>query len=657
MSGDDRVNILLVDDQPAKLLSYRTILSDLGENLITAGSGREALEHLLKTDIAVVLADVCMPDLDGFELATMIRDHPRCQGTAVIFVSAIHLTDLDRLKGYQCGAVDYVPVPVVPEILRARVAVFADLYRKTRQLERLNRELERRVRDRTAELEATTARLSTILQNVSAVIYLLDAGGRFVHVNRRFEELFGMRSEDVRGRSVAGVFPPEMAATAEPSHRRVLEERTPHACEEAVVHADGAHVYSSIRAPLLDANGHPQGLVSVSTDITERKRFEETLKDADRRKDEFLAMLSHELRNPLAPIRNAVTVLSLLGTSDPRFVQARDIIDRQVEHMTRLVDDLLDVSRLTQGKITLKKEMLDLAEVIQAAVDASRPFIEQHAHSLSVHVFDTPCRLEGDGARLVQVVANLLTNAAKFTPRGGHISVATEPGRTGVAIRVSDTGVGLAKAAQARIFELFSQEESTLARSQGGLGIGLTLVKKLVEMHGGQVQVESAGPGRGSAFTVTLPAPPAAVVPGEVREPDVATPTSRLRLLVVEDNVDAAGSFRVLLELAGHEVEVAHHGLAALRLVDEFKPDVAFVDIGLPELDGFQVAQRIRQAHPTRPLLVALSGYGREEDKQQGAAAGFDHHLTKPVDFDTVLAYLATLGAATVPKASSVLVH
>jgi PAS domain S-box-containing protein len=665
VDAKERVNILLVDDQPAKLLSYVAILGQLDENLIEANSGREALEHLLKTDIAVVLVDVCMPDLDGFELAAMIRQHPRCQETAIIFVSGIHMTDLDRLKGYEVGAVDYVPVPVVPEILRARVAVFADLYRKTRQLERLNFELERRVAERTAELEASTARLreseqrlSTILQNASAVISLWDADSRFVHVNRRFEEVFGVRSENIRGRAVREVFPADIAEELERHHRRVLAAGKPLEIEQSFPYRDETHFHATVMAPLFDAGGAPRGIVSVSTDITERKHFEETLKDADRRKDEFLAMLSHELRNPLAPIRNAVQVLSILGTSDPRFQEARDIIVRQVEHMTRLVDDLLDVSRLTRGKITLKKETLLLADVLDAAVETSRPLIEHHEHSLAVRNTEPSLRLEGDHARLVQVVGNLLANAAKFTPKGGHITLVAERSPAGAVIRIRDTGVGIPKAAQARVFELFAQEEKTLARSQGGLGIGLTLVKRLVEMHGGRVIVQSDGPGRGSEFTVIVPAlaqTEATVDNGAGRLE--TPPTSRLRVLVVEDNPDAAGGLKMLLELAGHDVQVAPDGLQALRLVDEFEPHVALVDLGLPVLDGFQVARRIRQEHPTRPLLIALSGYGREEDKQQSKAAGFDHHLVKPVDFRAILSHLMEVGASVMPPSDPELMH
>jgi signal transduction histidine kinase len=547
MTSSPAVNVLLVDDQPAKLLSYEAILGDLPVQLLKASSGRQALEHLLKTDIAVVLVDVCMPDLDGFELASLIRQHPRCEKTAIILVSAVNVSDLDRLKGYGSGAVDYVPVPIIPEVLRAKVNVFVDLYCKTRELQLLNRELEKRVAERTADLEAAAARL---------------------------------------------------------------------------------------------------------------RASEEQLKETDRRKDEFLAMLSHELRNPLAPIRNAVAILSLLGSSDPHVAQARDIVDRQVAHLTRLVDDLLDASRLTRGHIALKCESLSLADVVEGALEAARPIIEHHEHSLSVQFPDAPILVHGDRTRLIQVVTNLLTNAAKFTSKGGYVTVTVEHRGSRGVIRVRDTGIGVIKEAQGRIFELFAQEETTLARSQGGLGIGLTLVKQIVELHGGQVEVESEGLGKGTELRILLPALAVPVLLERDGKGDhVPHQPNQLRILVVDDNVDSAESFKTLLELSGHHVVTVHDGLVALRVVDELDPHVAFVDLGLPGLDGFEVARRILQYRPKPPVLVALSGYGREEDKERTKAVGFHHHLVKPVDYGAVLAYLATLGAATMAQERSSLVH
>jgi len=418
MDEQEKVNILLVDDQPGKLLSYEAILGNMGENLIHASSAREALDTLLKTDVAVMLVDVCMPEMDGFELATMIREHPRFQKTAIILVSAILMSEVDLLKGYERGAMDYVPVPIVPEILRAKVAVFADLWRKTRKLERWSQELEQRVSERTAELEATAARL------------------------------------------------------------RANEE--------------------SLRVAM------------------------ETLRDTDRRKDEFLAILAHELRNPLAPVSSAVEIMQFPDVDAQRLAWCRDVIARQVGHLSRLVDDLLDVSRITRGKVKLRLEALDLQTVIATAVETSRPSIEAHRHELDVQLPREPLRVRGDSVRLTQVVANLLNNAAKYQQDGGRIQLAVVREGASVVIRVRDRGIGMSPEVLARVFEPFMQADQSLHRAQGGLGVGLSLVRSLVDLHGGSVRARSDGADLGSEFEVRLPA--LDVEPGEAA-PDAASGT------------------------------------------------------------------------------------------------------------------------------------
>jgi signal transduction histidine kinase/ActR/RegA family two-component response regulator len=427
---------------------------------------------------------------------------------------------------------------------------------------------------------------------------------------------------------------------------------------------------------------HAVRLAGANMDITDRKRIEAeattlyaraeqarreaeealgALREADRRKDEFLAMLAHELRNPLAPIRNAVEVMRLVGAPSPREQRAREIVDRQLTHLTRLVDDLLEVSRITRGKIALARAPLILSDVVEEAIETARPLVEQHEHTLSVVHAPDAVRLEGDRARLVQVIANLLTNAAKFTPRGGHITLTTARSAAGEAlVKVRDTGIGIPVEMQGRVFELFAQEESTLARSQGGLGIGLTLVKRLVELHGGSVALESEGRDRGAQFTITLPALAAAPhATGESAPPAGRPHGGALRVLVVEDNPDAAESFQMLLALGGHVIRVAHHGIQALRLLEEFTPDVAFIDIGLPGMTGFELAQRLRADHRTKgALLVAVTGYGRESDKEQALQSGFDRHLTKPVDHEVVLALLTGFRSSLEPgERASTLLH
>ncbi len=535
-----RANILLVDDQPAKLLSYEAVLNELGENLISANSAESALEQLLKNDVAVVLIDVCMPRLDGFELAGMIREHPRFQKLPIIFVSAINLSELDKLKGYESGAVDYVPVPVAPEILRAKVSVFAELHRKTRQLEQLNRELEQRVAERTAELEASTLRL---------------------------------------------------------------------------------------------------------------RESEARLQETDRRKDEFLAMLGHELRNPLAPIQAAAKLLRMDHVHRSHHAKALDLVDRQVEHLVRLIDDLLDVSRITRGAITLRRERVNLADIVARAVETNRPLIDTKHHELKVEMPPHAVYVDGDLTRLTQVVGNLVHNAAKYTEDGGEIRVCVDAGPEAV-IRVRDTGVGIPSDMLAKVFELFTQVDPPLNRKQGGLGVGLAMVQRLVEMHSGTVTAQSDGIGRGTEIEVRLPLHVDPDVDSQrMRRSKGAELVSmvRRRVLVVDDNRDAADSIALLLEVAGHEVRTAYDGPDALNLASVFKPDVVILDLGLPLMDGFEIARRIEaEAWGKDIALVALTGWGQQEDYRRTRDAGFDAHLVKPVAPEELLRVLQTLCADTV---------
>jgi signal transduction histidine kinase len=524
----DRVNILLVDDQPPKLLSYETILSSLGETLITATSATEALECLLKNDIAVVLIDVCMPELDGYELAAMIRQHPRFQQTAIIFVSAVMIDDLDRLRGYECGAVDYVPVPVVPEILRAKVSVFAELYRKTRALERLNTELEQRVAERTSALEATTA----------------------------------------------------------------------------------------------------------------------ALQEGDRRKDEFLAMLAHELRNPLAPIRTAVQLLRLKELAPEQSERARDILDRQVEHLVALIDDLLDVSRITRGMITLQREHVLVGAIVARAVETALPAIETQHHELTLDLPDELITVDGDQTRLVQVLANILHNASKFMDPGGRIHLKATREGSQVAISVSDTGIGISQELIPRAFELFTQVHSKSERSQGGLGIGLALVRRLTEMHGGTVTARSDGPGTGTEFTVRIPAlATEQVATSQAVGSETIAVTEPRRILVADDNHDAAESLTLQLQLAGHDVRTVHDGLEALAVAKTFKPHIVLLDLGMPKMDGYETARNMRlRSWGKGATLIALTGWGQQPDRQRTSEAGFDVHLVKPVSEAQLFHALASAG-------------
>jgi CheY-like chemotaxis protein len=376
-------------------------------------------------------------------------------------------------------------------------------------------------------------------------------------------------------------------------------------------------------------------MLGANLDVTERRRTEEALRDADRRKDEFLAMLAHELRNPLAPIRNALGVLAMRFT-DPDLDKVRGMMERQVEHLVRMVDDLLDVSRIMRGRIELRHEPVELATIIARAVETARPAIDARGHELTVALPSERVWVGGDLVRLAQIFANLLGNAAKYTERAGTISLSAECEKGHVAISVRDTGIGIAPELLPRIFDLFVQGDRSVARSQGGLGIGLTLVRRLVELHGGTIRAASAGPGRGSEFVVRLPVCGEALPLKDSPDNGATQKNSQhrgQRVLVVDDNVDAAESLAMVLRLSGHEVRTAYDGPAALAEARAVTPDVVLLDIGLPGMDGFDVARQIREDQGLSHLrIVAVTGYGQDEDRRRTQEAGFDFHLTKPVD-------------------------
>ncbi len=397
-----------------------------------------------------------------------------------------------------------------------------------------------------------------------------------------------------------------------------------------------------MRAARRRAEAHAETAIrqrqALEVEVAERRRLEaelqhrnEQLAEADRRKDEFLAMLGHELRNPLAPIRNALHVLQL-GAAEPQRQKAHALIERQVEALARLVDDLLEVSRITRGKIHLRPEPVELATVLSRAVESMRPMIDTHRHTLAVELLPEPTRIVGDPTRLEQVFANLLHNAAKYTERGGQIHVSEEHHGDTVIVRVRDTGFGIAATTLPRVFDLFTQSERTLDRAQGGLGIGLTLVKTLVELHGGTVEAHSDGPGQGSEFVVRLPvAPPSAEPAASAPPAAVPAPTGAARrVLVIDDNQDTAASLAMLLRLWGHEIRTANDGASGLKAAESYRPQVVLLDIGLPGMDGYELARRLRAEFGSRLLLVALTGYGQEEDRQKALRAGFNAHLVKP---------------------------
>jgi len=411
--------------------------------------------------------------------------------------------------------------------------------------------------------------------------------------------------------------------------------------EYRVVRRDGELRWISSRGRVLRGADGSERMLGVVGDITEQKRALAALEDADRRKDEFLATLAHELRNPLAPLRNSLAIVQRSAGDPATFAKASGVMERQLSHLVRLIDDLLDVSRISLDKLTLRVETADLGAVLEHAVEASRPAAERAGHVLEVHLPERPVRLQADRARLSQVFSNLIGNACKFTPDGGRVVIDARVAGEQAVVRVRDNGIGIAADRIGGVFEMFAQIDNSLERAHGGLGIGLTLVRRLVEMHGGSVIATSAGLGEGSEFVVTLPLTQGAsdVAPGPA--PTAAAPAGRLRMLVVDDNGDSAESLALLLSLAGHETHVAHTGPEALDRADALRPDAVLLDLGLPGLNGYEVCRRLRAAAWAREIpIVAITGWGQADDRQRSKDAGFDGHLVKPVVFGELTALL-----------------
>lgn len=404
-----------------------------------------------------------------------------------------------------------------------------------------------------------------------------------------------------------------------------------------------------IYQPVIEAGGSVSGIFVEGYDVSERKRADEALRAADRRKDEFLAMLAHELRNPLAPISAAAQLLKLIRIDEPRVHQTSEIIARQVEHMTSLIDDLLDVSRVTRGLITLDKQLLDLGNIVASAVEQVRALIESRRHRLTVQMPAAHVQVFGDRTRLVQVLTNLLNNAAKYTQPGGEIQLRTEIDHDQIVLGVRDNGIGIAPELLPYVFELFTQAERSPDRSQGGLGLGLALVKSLLKLHDGTVSVRSEGPGQGSEFIVRLPYSTDPMKTSEYSTNGGAMQISAeaLRLMVVDDNADAANSVALLLESEGHIVSVEYNGKSALERARIETPKIFLLDIGLPDMDGYELARRLRSIPETsRAVLIALTGYGQAQDRVRSKAAGFDYHLVKPADITRLSALLAQIGSS-----------
>jgi two-component system CheB/CheR fusion protein len=513
---------------------------------------------------------------------------------------------------------------------------------------------------RTAELEAAwraeaETRYRLAADAVNGVIYEYDFGTRRVDRTRGLDDVLGWRPEEVPPVAdwwEAQVHPDDRAERQRQFHRAVNSGQRRIVMRYRMRHKDGRWLHVEDRAVLVP--GEDGGLAKMhgcTVDISHLKQAEEAmrrlnteLREADRRKDEFVATLARELRNPLAPIRNAVRLLQQKGPADPDLAWGRAVIDRQVDYMTRLLEDLLDMSRIAQGKLELRRSMVLLSGVLDSAIEASRPAIEAAGHTLNVSLTEMPLQLDADAVRLAQVFANLLTNAAKYTERGGLIELSARREGHEVAVSVRDTGIGIAPEVLGKLFEMFSQAQPAAQRSQGGLGIGLSLVKGLVELHGGRVEAKSDGPQRGSEFIVHLPLPSAGLTQPGAGDGGGALVRLSRRVLVIDDNRDSADTLSTLLRVMGCEVQAAYDGVQALELGARFRPDAVLLDLGMPKLNGFETCERMRREKWGHAIcIVALTGWGQDEDRRRTKESGFDAHLVKPADPGKLTELLASI--------------
>lgn len=633
-AGDDRPLVLVADDN-ADMRRYVVRLLAEHYRIEAVPDGAAALAVARERRPALVLTDVMMPRLDGFGLLRELRDDVRTRHVPVIMLSA-RAGEESRVEGMQAGADDYLVKPFGARELLARVSAHL-------QMARLRREA-------SEALQLSHARFEALVNAAPIGIYLVDAQLRIRQVNPRALPVFGI--EDLIGRDLAEV----MHLLWRPDYAGEIVRRFRHTLETGVPYFEAERIEERLDCKVLEyyewqihritlPDGR-SGVVCYFSDISRHVLARQELAEADRRKDEFLATLAHELRNPLAPLRNSLQILRMPTIDAAIAKQTREMMERQVHYLVRLVDDLLDVSRVMRGKIELRKERLELATVVARAVETAQPLIEAQRHQLQLDLPADSLPVNADPVRLAQVVGNLLTNAAKYTEANGRICVTARREGNDVILRVRDNGIGIAPDMLPHVFELFVQADHAATRSQGGLGIGLTLVKNLAEMHHGSVAARSDGLGKGSEFVLRLPL--------DLRSRDAA-PTrdgsatrgpapSGQRLLVVDDNQDAANSLAMLLQLHGHEVRVAYNGTAALELAQAYTPDVVFLDIGMPGMDGYEVARRLRSLPGmANVMLAALTGWGQQEDRRRTAEAGFDHHLVKPPDPQILEALLADL--------------
>jgi signal transduction histidine kinase/DNA-binding response OmpR family regulator len=670
---------VLVADDNADMRQYivRLLADQYAVEAVANGAG--ALAAVGRQPPDVILSDVMMPQLDGFDLLRELRADPRTASVPVILLSA-RAGEESRVEGMQAGADDYLVKPFSARELLARVSAHLQMARLRKRAEAVLREQARLLR----EVAAAGLTIHSAGSLASVLRVIAEEARKILGAHRAIASLtvgedcaqmtnaVSTSGEYQRWRE-SNIPPPVESATTEVcrTNRPIRLTRAELEAHPAWQKVSGKRdEYPPLRgwmaAPLISRDGKNLGLIRVSDKeegdfsesdeavlvqlahiasvALENARLYGELREQDRRKDEFLALLAHELRNPLAPLRNGLQVMRLAGTDANAIAQARAMMDRQLGHMVRLIDDLLDISRISRNKMELRRTRVLLVDVVNSAVETARPAIEEAGHELTISLPTEPVHLDADLTRLAQVFGNLLSNSAKYTPRGGHIWIAAERRGEQVAVSVRDNGIGIPAESLRSIFDMFSQVDRSIERSTGGLGIGLALVKGLVEMHGGTVTAESLGVDKGSLFTVWLPvlAERTQSTQGALAEDGPQATKPKRRILVVDDNRDSADSMAMMLELTGNEVRTAHDGIEAVEVAEAFRPQVILMDVGMPRLNGYEATRRIREQSWGRSVLIlALTGWGQEGDKLQSREAGCNGHLVKPVrlpDLEKLLA-------------------
>ncbi|MEH1824502.1 MAG: response regulator [Nostoc sp.] len=696
MQMEPKVNILLVDDKLENLLALEAILEKLGENLVRATSGEEALRCLLHQDFAVILLDVQMPGMDGFETATLIRNRGRSRHTPIIFLTAFSTSDQMLFKGYALGAVDYLLKPLDPNILTSKVTVFVELFKKTEAVKQQAAQL---VAVNT-ELRQSEERFRSLSTCSPVGIFETDTEGNCKYTNPRYQTICGLKAaESLEKRWLESVYLED--------RERAIASWSAYICEGRDYSEEFRFqtTQTSIRwvqvrsSPMLSSQGELLGYVGTLEDITERKQAEEVraqvireqtarqeAEAANRMKDEFLAVLSHELRTPLTSMLGWSKILRAKKLDDKATSRALEAIERNAISQMQLIEDILDVSRIIRGQLRLNVSAVNLISVMEAALEAVRPLAEPKDIQLSTVLDTTVGSVYGDPARLQQIVWNLLTNAIKFTPKGGKVEVKLstyfgfsisdfglgsdsenlESSNTDensnlrsqipnsksqyAQIQVIDTGIGISSEFLPKVFERFRQADSTTTRSHNGLGLGLAIVRHLVELHKGTILAQSSGSGQGATFTVRLPLLQDnrgnREATGKISSPVASTPLAGLRVLVVDDEADTRNFLSFMFEEYGAFATAVGSVDEALAVLEQTKPDILISDIGMSEQDGYTLIRKLRSLEPEkggRIPAIALTAYTREEDRLEVLSAGFQQHLSKPIDPNKLIAAVANI--------------